>query len=82
VPDVFLGRSPFDSIGSLLVSGRRQNGDRVGDVVLPPWATNSADFIRKMRDALESECVLTPSPLVSVAGVFACSVQSVRCWTS
>ena len=36
--------------------GRRQSGERVGDVALPPWAHGSAlTFTRKMREALESE---------------------------
>jgi len=37
--------------------GRRQNGERVGDVVLPPWASSATDFIKKMREALESDYV-------------------------
>lgn len=38
--------------------GVKQNGVKLGDVVLPPWARNSADeFIRINRLALESEYV-------------------------
>lgn len=37
--------------------GRRQNGEAVGDVVLPPWADSPSDFIAKNREALESEHV-------------------------
>ncbi|XP_031615388.1 protein FAN [Oreochromis aureus] len=37
--------------------GRRQNGSLVGDVVLPPWATDSSDFLQKHKDALESQYV-------------------------
>ena len=37
--------------------GRRQNGERVGDVALPPWARSATDFVRKMREALESDYV-------------------------
>uniref|UniRef100_A0A7S0L8V8 BEACH domain-containing protein n=1 Tax=Coccolithus braarudii TaxID=221442 RepID=A0A7S0L8V8_9EUKA len=37
--------------------GTRQDGQQVGDVVLPPWATNAVDFIAKHRAALESEYV-------------------------
>jgi hypothetical protein len=38
--------------------GTTQLGDKLGDVVLPPWANGSAHrFVRLMREALESEIV-------------------------
>ncbi|KAJ1569840.1 Neurobeachin-like protein 1 [Nowakowskiella sp. JEL0078] len=37
--------------------GRRQNGDVIGDVVLPKWAANAEEFIRIHREALEGEIV-------------------------
>ncbi|KAM0064499.1 putative transcription factor WD40-like family [Helianthus debilis subsp. tardiflorus] len=38
--------------------GEKQSGEKVGDVVLPPWANGSArEFIRKHREALESDYV-------------------------
>lgn len=37
--------------------GRKQNGSLVGDVVLPPWASDSSDFLQKHRAALESQFV-------------------------
>uniref|UniRef100_A0A3Q0SVF9 Neutral sphingomyelinase activation associated factor n=1 Tax=Amphilophus citrinellus TaxID=61819 RepID=A0A3Q0SVF9_AMPCI len=37
--------------------GRKQNGSLVGDVVLPPWATDASDFLEKHRAALESQYV-------------------------
>ncbi|KAF9618607.1 hypothetical protein IFM89_002302 [Coptis chinensis] len=38
--------------------GEKQSGEKVGDVVLPPWAKGSSrEFIRKHREALESEYV-------------------------
>eukprot|EP01138_Halocafeteria_seosinensis_P009537 gb/GECG01009746.1/.p1 GENE.gb/GECG01009746.1/~~gb/GECG01009746.1/.p1 ORF type:complete len:1434 (+),score=152.86 gb/GECG01009746.1/:1-4302(+) len=37
--------------------GRRQDGEYVDDVVLPPWAETADDFISTMRGALESEYV-------------------------
>ncbi|KAJ8494123.1 hypothetical protein OPV22_015844 [Ensete ventricosum] len=38
--------------------GIKQSGENVGDVVLPPWAKGSArEFIRKHREALESDYV-------------------------
>ncbi|KAG8098122.1 hypothetical protein GUJ93_ZPchr0013g33768 [Zizania palustris] len=38
--------------------GEKQSGEKVGDVVLPPWAKGSyREFIRKHREALESDYV-------------------------
>ncbi|KAK7881271.1 hypothetical protein WMY93_029680 [Mugilogobius chulae] len=37
--------------------GRRQNGSYVGDVALPPWASDASDFLQKHRTALESQFV-------------------------
>ena len=38
--------------------GTKQNGEALDDVVLPPWAKNSAaEFIRIHRAALESDYV-------------------------
>ncbi|KAG7970449.1 hypothetical protein I3843_07G084600 [Carya illinoinensis] len=38
--------------------GEKQSGEKVGDVFLPPWAKGSArEFIRKHREALESDYV-------------------------
>ncbi|XP_071448307.1 protein FAN-like [Hetaerina americana] len=37
--------------------GRRHDGSRVADVELPGWARDSKDFVRKMRNALESDYV-------------------------
>ncbi|KAL1539718.1 protein SPIRRIG-like isoform X1 [Salvia divinorum] len=38
--------------------GEKQSGEKVGDVVLPPWAKGSArEFIRKHREALESDYI-------------------------
>eukprot|EP01104_Vermistella_antarctica_P008506 TRINITY_DN212_c0_g5_i5.p1 TRINITY_DN212_c0_g5~~TRINITY_DN212_c0_g5_i5.p1 ORF type:complete len:1247 (-),score=410.29 TRINITY_DN212_c0_g5_i5:2155-5895(-) len=37
--------------------GNRQDGTPVGDVELPPWASDSDDFLTKCRDALESDYV-------------------------
>ncbi|GBG29688.1 GPI-anchored wall transfer protein 1 [Hondaea fermentalgiana] len=34
--------------------GTKQDGTRIDDVILPPWAKTPEDFIRKNRDALES----------------------------
>lgn len=37
--------------------GARQNGEPVGDVVLPPWAAGPKDFVRICREALECDYV-------------------------
>jgi len=37
--------------------GSRQNGRKIGDVELPPWASSPQDFVAKLRTALESEHV-------------------------
>ncbi|KAJ2625433.1 hypothetical protein GGI25_000528 [Coemansia spiralis] len=37
--------------------GRKQNGTRLGDVVLPPWASTPEEFVDINRQALESEYV-------------------------
>lgn len=37
--------------------GYRHDGLKVGDVELPPWASNPQDFVKTMRNALESEYV-------------------------
>lgn len=37
--------------------GKRHCGTVVGDVELPPWAEDAADFVRKQRMALESDYV-------------------------
>jgi hypothetical protein len=37
--------------------GTRQTGEKLGDVVLPPWAPTPEEFVRINREALESEYV-------------------------
>ncbi|KAF3703343.1 Protein FAN Factor associated with neutral sphingomyelinase activation [Channa argus] len=37
--------------------GRKQNGRLVGDVVLPPWASDPRDFLQRHKAALESQYV-------------------------
>ena len=51
LPEFLANSSGFDL-------GATQQGTSVGDVALPPWANNSPhEFIRVMREALESETV-------------------------
>uniref|UniRef100_A0A7N6BAY6 Neutral sphingomyelinase (N-SMase) activation associated factor n=1 Tax=Anabas testudineus TaxID=64144 RepID=A0A7N6BAY6_ANATE len=37
--------------------GKKQNGHLVGDVILPPWASDASDFLQKHKAALESQYV-------------------------
>ncbi|BBM99563.1 hypothetical protein MPTK1_1g22060 [Marchantia polymorpha subsp. ruderalis] len=37
--------------------GVKQDGEELGDVILPPWAKDAEEFVRKHREALESEYV-------------------------
>ena len=37
--------------------GRRSGGEPVGDVQLPPWAADAADFLYKLSEALEAPLV-------------------------
>ena len=58
IPEFFCGKS-----GDFLVNtaeldlGRRQTGERLHDVELPPWAKSPKDFIKKHTKALESAYV-------------------------
>jgi hypothetical protein len=47
LPEMFENSSQFDL-------GVMQSGMQVDDVVLPPWASDARDFVRKNREALES----------------------------
>ncbi|KAL2636007.1 hypothetical protein R1flu_007486 [Riccia fluitans] len=57
IPEFFAPPSEFLTIRDDLNLGVRQNGELVGDVILPPWANSPDDFIIKHRQALESEHV-------------------------
>ena len=57
IPEFFQGEGEFLSNSECLNLGRRHNGERVDDVELPPWAKNPKDFIKKSRQALESDHV-------------------------
>lgn len=37
--------------------GYRHDGTKIGNVILPPWASDPKDFVSKLRQALESEYV-------------------------
>uniref|UniRef100_UPI00358EA155 protein FAN isoform X2 n=1 Tax=Myxine glutinosa TaxID=7769 RepID=UPI00358EA155 len=54
----FFGKDPSFLENRLgLHLGVRQDGQPVQDVDLPPWASDSADFLEKQNDALESPFV-------------------------
>ena len=50
LPEMFLNLSNIDF-------GTKQHGEKIGDVILPPWAKDAHDFVRIHRAALESEYV-------------------------
>ena len=49
-PDILVNANKIDF-------GLTQAQKKIGDIQLPPWASNPYDFIRQHRDALESEYV-------------------------
>lgn len=57
IPEFFTGTGDFLSNADDLDLGHRSSGERLHDVVLPPWADSPRDFIRKHAKALESEYV-------------------------
>ena len=57
IPEFYEGSGEFLTNAQRLELGTRQSGERVDDVVLPPWASSPKDFVRKCREALESDVV-------------------------
>jgi len=57
IPEFFMGSGEFLLNSDDLDLGRRHSGERLQDVILPPWAENAKDFIRKNMKALESDYV-------------------------
>ena len=57
IPEFYM--PPGDFLVNLrsLDLGQRQNGLKVHDCALPPWARDARDFTKKMREALESKYV-------------------------
>jgi len=57
IPEFYDPNAGFDFLINArgLQLGITQNGERVNDVILPPWARSGRDFIRKNRKALESD---------------------------
>ncbi|XP_007566639.1 protein FAN isoform X1 [Poecilia formosa] len=57
IPEFYGNDSSFLENRLSLDLGRKQNGTLVGDVLLPPWASDASDFLKKHRLALESQYV-------------------------
>lgn len=57
IPEFYCGSGEFLVNYNNLDLGHRHTGERLYDVVLPPWADSPRDFIRKMAKALESDYV-------------------------
>jgi factor associated with neutral sphingomyelinase activation len=57
IPEFYHSNGEFMLNSSHLELGSLASGQPVNDVVLPPWASDAADFVRKQRQALESKFV-------------------------
>ncbi|KAL9648972.1 hypothetical protein ABK040_008352 [Willaertia magna] len=57
IPEFYQSTGNFLTNSLNLDLGIKNNGERVNNVVLPPWAKDERDFIYKCRLALESEYV-------------------------
>ncbi|MED6255642.1 hypothetical protein ATANTOWER_012611, partial [Ataeniobius toweri] len=57
IPEFYGNDSSFLENRLNLDLGRKQNGTLVGDVLLPPWASDASDFLKKHKMALESQYV-------------------------
>jgi hypothetical protein len=60
--------------------GKTQDGDPVGDVMLPPWAKTAEEFVRINREAMESDYV--SGMLCIIFLDFLCPFSYVFCRTS
>eukprot|EP00271_Cylindrocystis_brebissonii_P020385 TRINITY_DN6725_c0_g2_i1.p1 TRINITY_DN6725_c0_g2~~TRINITY_DN6725_c0_g2_i1.p1 ORF type:complete len:926 (+),score=154.21 TRINITY_DN6725_c0_g2_i1:58-2835(+) len=57
IPEFYSSDPSFLLNASGLDLGSKQSGEQVGDVVLPPWASDVHDFLEKMQQALEAPSV-------------------------
>lgn len=57
IPEFYDGDGGFLVNSQRLELGTRQDGVRVDDVRLPPWASSPRDFVKTCRAALESDVV-------------------------
>jgi len=59
IPEFYASNGDFLRNINNLDLGRKQDGEYVDDVVLPPWCESPQDFVHKCRQALESDHVST-----------------------
>ena len=59
VPEFYMteGTGDFLKNGLEIEFGSRHDGTAVGNVTLPPWASDAEDFVKQLRTALESDYV-------------------------
>ena len=57
IPEFYHGTGEFLTNSQGLTLGNKHSGDVINDVILPPWAKSPEDFVKKNREALESEYV-------------------------
>ena len=64
IPEFYSPNNDFDFLINAqgLQLGATQNGDRVNDVTMPPWAKSPRDFVRKNNKALESDICTAKLP--------------------
>lgn len=56
IPEFFYLPSMFQNLSGLEL-GTKQRGEKIDDVILPPWANSAEELVRIHRAALESEYV-------------------------
>ena len=57
VPEFFYCPEIFENINRLGLGAKSSTRKKIGDIVLPPWASDPLEFVRLNRKALESEYV-------------------------
>ena len=56
IPEFFCCPEMFENSNNVDF-GKKQNGDQIDGIKLPPWAKNAHEFVKINRDALESDYV-------------------------
>jgi factor associated with neutral sphingomyelinase activation len=77
IPEFFLENPEFLLNKLKLDLGMRSNGKRVDDAKLPNWASSAEDFLRKHRQALESDYVSNNLHLW-IDLIFGCKQRSIE----
>ena len=57
IPEFYEGDTEFLMNEKKIEFGLNSQGEKIDNVILPPWAVNQNDFLEKMREALECEYV-------------------------